>query len=237
MIKEKDFVEIDFNAYTDDGELFDTSFPEQAKKFDLGEKEAKPLIICIGKDFAVSGLEKGLIGKEVGKDYVFKLQPEEAFGKKDVKKIKIINTNQFLKEEIKPFPGLIVSIDGIQALVRSVSGGRTVIDYNPPLAGREVKYEVNVLRIVSDVKEKLKSFIITRLRFPEDMFTIEINGANAVVKTEFEFPKDILVPLMQEILETILELKDIKFEKVSKPAVPIKPGKTAETLDKKTDLN
>ena len=141
-IKEKDFIEINFIARTEDGKVFDTTFKEEAKKANLPDLEYKPAKICIGQGFLLKGLDKRLIGKEVGKEYEIKLEPDEAFGKRIPELVKIIPLKVFQKKEVNPYPGLSIAIDNSVATVRAVSGGRVITDFNHPLAGKRIIYKI-----------------------------------------------------------------------------------------------
>ncbi|MFS6939009.1 hypothetical protein ACDX33_11095, partial [Neisseria animaloris] len=73
---------------------------------------------------------------------------EEAFGKRQVNLIKLVPTNIFTKQNMTPVPGLHVNLDGIYGVIRSVSGGRTIVDFNHPLSSHDLVYEVDIKRIV-----------------------------------------------------------------------------------------
>jgi len=58
-VKKNDFVEIEFTGRVKDGEVFDTNIKTEAQKIGL-EIEDKPMVVCIGKDMLLSGLDKSL---------------------------------------------------------------------------------------------------------------------------------------------------------------------------------
>ncbi|MEK6881056.1 MAG: peptidylprolyl isomerase, partial [Nanoarchaeota archaeon] len=49
--------------------------------------------------------------------------------------------------------------------IRSVSGGRSIVDFNNPLAGKAVVYDIKILRIIEDDEEKLRGFAKLHLNF------------------------------------------------------------------------
>ena len=151
--------------------VFDTTDPEVAKKSGL-DKNVKPVIICLGKNVILPGLEAALVGKEIGKDYSIELEPENAFGKKDTKKIELIPTAKFKKEGMQPQPGMQVNIDGQLAVIKRVSGGRTLVDFNHPLAGITVTYDIKIVREVSEPGEKLSAFIPGETKFENGVATV-----------------------------------------------------------------
>ena len=60
---------------------------------------------------------------------------------------------------INPYVGAELEIDGKPAIVRSVGAGRVQLDYNHPLAGRNILYKVKVTKNISDEKDKMRALI------------------------------------------------------------------------------
>ncbi len=169
--KKKDFVEIDFTARTEDGRVFDTTKKEVAKEENLPETEYKPLHICIGEGQLLKGLDKALDGKELGKEYEITINPEEAFGRRDPKLVRIIPLKVFHEKEVNPYPGLSVAIDNTIATVRAVSGGRVITDFNHPLAGRKIIYKIVLRRKLENEGEKIA--VILKIHLKTDKFSVK----------------------------------------------------------------
>jgi len=221
-IKKHDFIEIEYTGrIKETNKIFDLTDENLAKKENIYNPKAsyKPVIICIGNHDIVPGLEDFLIGKKPGK-YKVELKPEQAFGKKDPKLIKIISTNKFNKQEIKPFPGLQVNIDGLIGMIRVVSGGRTIVDFNHPLAGRNIVYEVKVNKIIKTDKEKLESF--TKLHL-----NTEASLENNIAKIKKGLSKELEQEFSKKIKKLIPSVKQVKFvsESKSKENTPKKATK------------
>ena len=148
-IKKGDFVEFDFVGRVKiTNQVFDLSVADVAKKENIFREghEYKPLAICAGAGHIIPGLDKALIGKEFGKEYEFDLPPEQGFGKRNPKLISLTSLSVFRKKNINPVPGMQLDLDGRIATVRSVTGGRVVLDYNPPLAGKELHYWIKPVK-------------------------------------------------------------------------------------------
>ncbi len=205
-IKKGSFLEIEYiGRIKETNKIFDLTDENLAKKEDIYNPKASygPIIICIGNHDIVTGLEDFLIGKKPGK-YKVELKPEQTFGKKEPKLIKIISTNKFNKQEIKPFPGLQVNIDGLIGRVRVVSGGRTIVDFNHPLAGKNIIYEIKVNKIIEKDEEKLKGF--TKLHL-----NTEASLENNIAKIKKEIPKNIQEDFSKKIKELIPSIKKVEF--------------------------
>jgi len=56
-------------------------------------------------------------------------------------------------------PGMILTLDGAIARVKSVTSGRVVIDYNHPLAGEQVIYSIKVHEVITDDKKKIEAIL------------------------------------------------------------------------------
>ncbi len=170
-VKKKDFVEISFTGKTKDGEIFDSNIKEDLKQSGL-EIEAKPLIIALGERMFLESVDDFLIGKEIGQQYEITLLPEKAFGLRDSKLIKMVPTRSFLDQNLNPRQGMMLNIDGSIAKVISVSSGRTLVDFNNPLAGKTIEYKIKIVRYIGSIEEKAKALIqfFSRQDFP---FTID----------------------------------------------------------------
>lgn len=157
MMKKKDFIEIEFTGRVKDGEIFDSNIEEDLKKANL-DFASKPFIFCIGEKMFIEGIDKFLIGKEIG-SYEVELNPLDAFGKRNPTLVKIIPLKIFKEQKLNPYPGAVFNFDNVIAKVISVSGGRVITDFNHPLAGKTLIYKIIVKRKVEDLNEKIISLM------------------------------------------------------------------------------
>jgi len=170
LTKKHDFVELDFSGKSE-GEVFDTTIKEEAKKLNPDIKETKSAVICIGEEMLVAGFDKALEGKELGKKYKISLRPEEAYGKRNAQMIKLIPKKVFLAQKMQPIAGMTVALDNNLAKIISVSGGRVLVDFNNPLAGKDVEYEFIIKRKITDTKERVNALqnFFFRHEFPFEL--------------------------------------------------------------------
>lgn len=156
QLKKKDFIEVEFTGKVKDGEIFDSNIKKDLEK--IGSKlEAKPFIFCLDESMFLSGIDDFLIGKDIGK-YQIELEPEKAFGNRNSKLVQIMPMKIFQEHKVNPVQGAMFNFDGRVAKILSVSGGRVIVDFNNPLSGKIVVYNLNVLRKIDDLNEKIKSF-------------------------------------------------------------------------------
>ena len=201
MLKEKDFIEIEYTArIKETGILVDTTSEETAKKENSFNKNYSygPKVICLGQNQILSSLEHELIGKELNKTYKIELTPEKAFGKKNTKLIKTESINFLKQQNIDPFPGLqILDSYGRIITIRSVTGGRVIIDYNHPLAGRNLVYEIKVRKTITDNKEKIDC-LISGFGLPRDAYELKVNS-KVEIKLNKKYPENITKELSEKI--------------------------------------
>lgn len=213
-VQHHDFVELHYTGKLTNGTVFDTTESAVAEHHHFfSEKVAyKSVIICLGERQLLPGLDDQLIGKETNKKYTIKLTPEQAFGKRDVKKIKIVPSSTFKQHNVIPKPGLQIDVDGERGIITQVSGGRIVVNFNNPLAGREVEYDITITRKITDSKEKLTAYLSSMFRMPEAMLKIEITEHKAAVELPFELPMPLSTVLIKNLSE-LIGLKEIMFTK------------------------
>tara|TARA_Y100000034_G_scaffold136768_1_gene215599 strand:+ start:31286 stop:32065 length:780 start_codon:yes stop_codon:yes gene_type:complete len=214
-IKEKDFIELTYTGtIKEDNIVFDTTDEKIAKDNNIYNEQMnyKPIIICIGQGQLIKGLDHQLIGKEVGKEYTFEIPPEQGFGKKSAKLLKMIPLSVFRKQNIQPMTGLQVNIDGIVGIIRTVTGGRTIVDFNHPLASKNLLYNVKLNKTITDDKDKISAFILLELGL--ETKKIEINQGNAKVfikKESLDTIKDKKDKVSNKIVELIDTVKGVEF--------------------------
>ena len=207
-----DFLEIEYTGKFADGIVFDTTDKEIAQKNNIFSSNIKykPAVICVGEKQLIPGLDNALLNKEIGKTYTINLKPEEAFGKKDIKKIKLVPPAEFKKQNIQPQPGLQIDMDGEIGRVVKASGGRILVNFNHPFAGREIIYEIKINKKITDKALKLKSFLELSFNMPN--MEVEVKEDKATVTLPMELPKPVQDSLSKKLNE-ITGLKEIVFKK------------------------
>ncbi len=191
---EKDFILVEYTVKVKDtGKVIDTTDEKIAKEHGIydEEKEYGPILVIIGEKRFVKGFEEALKESNVGEEKEIEIPPEKAFGTRDPDKVKTFSVRELRKRGVKRLePGEIVEIGGLPGIVRSIGGGRVIIDFNHPLAGKTLVYKFKILRKIDDRIEKIKYLIKRRIR--------GINLEKIIVKEEdgritIELPEDVLL--------------------------------------------
>jgi len=206
-LQEKDFIEIEFTAKVKDGEIFDSNIKEDLKGRDI-KTEIKPFIFCLGENMFLQGVEDFLIGKELG-EYQIELSPEKAFGKRNANLIQMMPLKLFIEQKVNPIPGVMFNFDGKIGKILTVTGGRIMVDFNNPIAGKEVEYKVRVLRKVENPNEKVKALI--NFLFKRDL-KFEIKDKKLIVEVEKPMKQfiEMFKDKFKEMLDLDLEVKEIE---------------------------
>ena len=214
-VKKGDFVELEYTGKIKlMNKVFDTSDQKIAKTNDIYNEKMKygPITICIGEKNVLRGLDSELGDKDIDKEYEIVVSPDNAFGKKDPKKMKIVSMSLFRKQKMNPYPGLQINADGMIGTVRSVSGGRVNLDFNHPLAGRELVYTFKILKKVEDIKEKVNSVMKFGLEmFGPDMFSKTLTEGNLEITSKIKMPEQIQKSFAEKFKKLVPELKKIEF--------------------------
>ncbi|MEA3414200.1 MAG: peptidylprolyl isomerase [Nanoarchaeota archaeon] len=206
-LQKNDFIKIEFTGKTEDGKLFDSNIKEELEKANI-KGNSVPFIFPIGRDMFLKGIDDYLIGKELG-NHKITLNPENAFGKRDPKQIQMIPKKIFIQHQINPIPGASMNFDGKMGRILTVSGGRTIVDFNHPLAGKEVIYEINVLEKVTDINEKVSAL---NDFFFRQKFEFEVKDKKVTIKTPTQFKQfiELFKDKYKDILDLEIETKEIK---------------------------
>lgn len=114
--------------------------------------EDEPLTFTMGDGTLVEGLELGLYGLQAGTNQRLVLEPEQAFGLHDPAKLQQLPRAEF-PTELALEPGIIIGFDTpsgeeLPGTIISLTDETVEVDFNHPLAGRVVVFEVEIIAVV-----------------------------------------------------------------------------------------
>ena len=178
------FVEIDYTAYTADGDqLVDTTDPDVAEEEGVDDQgqEFKPRTIVLGEGHIFDGVEEALVGSEVGDSGTVTIPAEEAFGEYDADDVQTVSADKI--DEDDRYPGANVQVDGQQGYISTIIGGRARVDFNHPLAGEDVEYEFEILAEVDDREQQAAGLFEMYLGMEPDLW-IETDEVEEEVPVE-----------------------------------------------------
>ena len=147
-IQDGDFVRLAYTARTvEDGDLVDTTDVEVAEDegVDVEGQTIEPRVIIVGAGHVFPDVEDDLIGKDVGDTGTVTVPAADAFGEYDPDQVRTVSAEKIPEDD--RYPGGHVDIDGQHGHVETIIGGRARVDFNHPLAGRDLTFEVEILDV------------------------------------------------------------------------------------------
>ncbi|MEM0006950.1 MAG: FKBP-type peptidyl-prolyl cis-trans isomerase [Candidatus Bathyarchaeia archaeon] len=185
-LQKGDFILLDYVAKVKEtGEVFDTTIEEVAKKERLYKEGEiyEPKLVVIGEGWVLKALDESLTNMEVGKTETVEIPPEKAFGARDPEKVKRVPLRHLTAKGITPTLGMRLEYDGKMATVRAIGAGRVLLDFNPPLAGKTLVYEVTVKKKLETPEEKIAALIHRRIPTVEaEKFKFTIKAKNVSIE-------------------------------------------------------
>ncbi len=236
-IQKGDFILVNLTCKVkESGETVETTVEKSARDAGVHREGAtyEPMFVIVGEEWVPVGLDEKLIGMEVGQPGTVEIPPEKGYGVRDPSKMRLAPLRRFRAEGITPLPGMNVQLEGKSATVRSVGAGRVQLDYNHPLSGKTLLYDVTVEKILSSFEEKIKAILHRTITGVEaDKFTTKMLGKNLTVDIPEEgFFLEGLQLLKQKVAADVLkffqEIEEVSFVETVKRREPVAVEKPLE---------
>ena len=134
-------VELHFSLkLADSGELVDSTF------------EKKPAELVIGDGNLPAAFEAVIHGMRAGERKIERIEPKDGFGQHNPSNVQRIPKDQF-DPSVKLSEGLVVSFQDkakseLPGVVSTIDETMVTVDFNHPLAGRDLEFEVEILSVV-----------------------------------------------------------------------------------------
>ncbi|MCZ2856711.1 MAG: FKBP-type peptidyl-prolyl cis-trans isomerase [Candidatus Bathyarchaeota archaeon] len=161
-----EFLSIDYVAKVKEtSEVFDTTIEDIAKKERLYKEGElyEPKLVVVGEGWLLKTLDEGLLNMELNKSATVEITPEKAFGNRDPEKVKLVLLRRLTAKGITPQLGTRIEFNGKLATVRTIGAGRVQLDFNPPLAGKTLVYEVTIQKKLETKMKKIEALIHRRI--------------------------------------------------------------------------
>lgn len=133
-------VRLHFSLKLDDGSIVDSTF------------EKEPANFVVGDGSLLDGFEKKLYGMKAGESGSFQILPEDGFGQPNPNNLQTFSRKDF-SAEVELAEGLVVSFadanqSELPGVIKSFNDSEVVVDFNHPLAGRTVKFDVEIKEVL-----------------------------------------------------------------------------------------
>lgn len=138
-------VEIDYKLFVK-GEVIDAS------------ESGEPLTYLHGHDLIIPGLERALEGRHVGDEFHITVQPEDGYGERNEEAVEELDRKDFDDDVEEGATYYMQAADGtaLPFTIISIEGDQVRADFNPPLAGETLDFEVKVLAVRDATEQELE---------------------------------------------------------------------------------
>ncbi|WP_027949687.1 FKBP-type peptidyl-prolyl cis-trans isomerase [Haliea salexigens] len=130
---------LNFSVSLEDGSEVDSNFGGEPVSFVVGDGNLLP------------GFERVLMGMEPGQRHVFTVSPEDAFGQPNDNNVQTVARDHF-DDDVALEIGLVFSFADaaggeLPGLIVAFDEEEVTVDFNHPLAGRTILFDVQVHRV------------------------------------------------------------------------------------------
>ncbi|TQQ83336.1 peptidylprolyl isomerase [Halonotius terrestris] len=153
-IESGDEVVIEYTGRADDGTVFDTSREDVAAESGLAEaqpeREFTPLTVSVGAGEVIDGIEEALPGLSEGDTESIEVPPEKGYGEWSEEHVREYETEELTATlgGQRPEVGQYVETEqGAAAEITHVDDDVSKVDFNPPLAGETLHFEIEVVAV------------------------------------------------------------------------------------------
>lgn len=133
-----DRVRLHFALYLESGEEIDTT------------RRSDPAMFIVGDGNLLPGFEAAILGMRAGDDAQILIEPEDAFGPHREENVQVLRRDRFAAD-MPLEQGLMVSFSGpggeLPGVVREVMEEHVEVDFNHPLAGRRIVFDVSIIDV------------------------------------------------------------------------------------------
>jgi len=114
----------------------------------------EPLEFTMGENTLTEGMELSLFDLKTGDKQSITLTPEQTYGHRDPENIHVLARSDF-PAELTPEKGQVIAFDtpsgdDINGVVLDVNDDTVSIDFNHPLSGNTLIFEVEILKVSND---------------------------------------------------------------------------------------
>jgi FKBP-type peptidyl-prolyl cis-trans isomerase SlpA len=133
-------VTLHFALKFDDGAIIDSTF------------DKSPATFVMGDGSLLAGFENKIIGLKAGDKESYTVLPEESFGQPNPNNVQQFPRQQF-SDDMELAEGLVISFaDASQSelpgVVKAVTDDTVTVDFNHPLSGRNIQFDVEIVHVV-----------------------------------------------------------------------------------------
>ena len=139
MIKQGDNIKVEYKGMLDDGTVFDQS------------RQEAPLQFVVGTGQLIRGFDEGVLGMKLNEEKTLTIPPEEAYGMPDPALVRSF-PKDFFQEDMQVEIGQRLQLRDQSGrphacTVAEIAEDSVSLDFNNPLAGKTLTFEIKVVDI------------------------------------------------------------------------------------------
>jgi peptidylprolyl isomerase len=142
QVKQGDMIKVHYHGTLEDGTVFSSTYQEK-----------EPFEFAVGKGSVLPGFEQAVIGMNVGDTRSISIPPEQAYGQHKKEFVFMMNRAQ-APANLNLELGKRLQIRTNQgkttiATITAITEDSVILDANDPLAGKTLKFEIELIEILS----------------------------------------------------------------------------------------
>ena len=145
-VSSKQMVQMSYKGTLADGTVFSQS------------EEGKPMEFLVGGSTIIPALEKGMLGMKIGEKRTITVKAAEAYGEYDKTAVQDMPRSRLPKDlELKVGGRYQFNSPGgpIVVTVSALTAATVTIDFNHPLAGKDLTFDVTIVKIRAATKDEM----------------------------------------------------------------------------------
>ncbi len=216
--KTNDFVKIEYDIFSN-GNLLQSTDSKKLKKLEDNKNLNSHISIILGKGQIFMSLDEDIEKfAKLNTLRTVEFSAEKAYGKKQKNLIKTYPKSVFDEQKLKAIVGMTYDFNGNYGTVKSVVGGRVLVDFNNLFAGKDIKIEYKIIEKIIKIDEKIKIVLESFYKMPQNLYKIEFDEKKLklIVPSALIQLKDIILKSLEDIIPELKDLK-VEFEELSIP--------------------
>jgi len=139
-IGQQSTVTLHFALKLENGDVVDSNFDKEPATFTVGDGNLLP------------GFEQALFGFKAGDKRSIVIPPERGFGRPNEQNVQVMQRKNFTELELE-YGVMVIFRDAaggeMPGVVKAFDDKEVTVDFNHPLAGRDITFEVEIIEVVN----------------------------------------------------------------------------------------
>ncbi len=139
-IGQQSTVTLHFALKLENGDVVDSNFDKEPATFTVGDGNLLP------------GFEQALFGFKAGDKRSVVIPPERGFGRPNEQNVQVMPRKNFTELELE-YGVMVIFRDAaggeMPGVVKAFDDKEVTVDFNHPLAGRDITFEVEIIEVVN----------------------------------------------------------------------------------------